>query len=384
MDVWLAALAGVVGVLVGAGAVVAFKLSEREQRGCPRPSTCAAAGVPPGSRTCCPCCAPPPWSSTPRTAWSGPARPLWRWAWSAPTGWSRTCCWRWSSAPDATGRSARSGWRSRAGRAGRATIAVLARVAPWARPGPASRRGPHRGDRWSRRSGATSSPTSATSSRPRSVRCPCSPRRSSTPPTTPVAVRRFAGRIQHESGPPVPAGAGRHRAVPAAGPTTRCTNRCWCGSTTSWPRRSTAAARRPTPGGIGLVCGGRRGWWCGVTRASWSPRSATWSTTRSVRPRGSRVVIATGSPARPDDVVELSVTDEGPGIAEAERDRIFERFYRWTPPGRARPAAPASACPSSSTSPPATAARPRSGAPRAPAPPSPCGSPPQLSPRGSA
>jgi two-component system sensor histidine kinase SenX3 len=27
-------------------------------------------------------------------------------------------------------------------------------------------------------------------------------------------------------------------------------------------------------------------------------------------------------------VVEVSVTDEGPGIAETERERIFERFYR--------------------------------------------------------
>jgi two-component system sensor histidine kinase SenX3 len=27
-------------------------------------------------------------------------------------------------------------------------------------------------------------------------------------------------------------------------------------------------------------------------------------------------------------VVEISVTDEGPGIAAPERDRVFERFYR--------------------------------------------------------
>ncbi|HYJ77030.1 MAG TPA: two-component sensor histidine kinase, partial [Actinomycetes bacterium] len=32
MDVWVTALSGVVGVLVGAGAVLAFQLSEREQR----------------------------------------------------------------------------------------------------------------------------------------------------------------------------------------------------------------------------------------------------------------------------------------------------------------------------------------------------------------
>jgi two-component system sensor histidine kinase SenX3 len=29
-----------------------------------------------------------------------------------------------------------------------------------------------------------------------------------------------------------------------------------------------------------------------------------------------------------DDVVEISVTDQGEGIPEKERDRVFERFYR--------------------------------------------------------
>ncbi len=42
-------------------------------------------------------------------------------------------------------------------------------------------------------------------------------------------------------------------------------------------------------------------------------------------PRGSRVVVAV---RRDDEVAEISVTDQGAGIAEADRERIFERFYR--------------------------------------------------------
>ena len=31
---------------------------------------------------------------------------------------------------------------------------------------------------------------------------------------------------------------------------------------------------------------------------------------------------------RADGVVEIAVTDQGPGIPDAERDRVFERFFR--------------------------------------------------------
>jgi two-component system sensor histidine kinase SenX3 len=46
-------------------------------------------------------------------------------------------------------------------------------------------------------------------------------------------------------------------------------------------------------------------------------------------PESGRVVVTSSQVGEgATAVVEISVTDEGPGISAAERDRVFERFYR--------------------------------------------------------
>ena len=195
----------------------------------------------------------------------------------------------------------------------------------------------------------------------------------------PEAVRRFAGRMQHESDrlarlvqdvielsrlqghDPLEAPA----LVSLDDVVVEAVDRS----------RLTAEARA-----INLVCGGTRGLnVVGDARQLVTALGNLVDNAVRYGPDGTRVAVV-GRPRStgPDGhIAEISVTDEGPGIAEAERDRIFERFYRvdsarsretgGTGLGLAIVKHVAAGHGGEATC----------GAPRAPAPPSPCGSLPQ-------
>ena len=81
-------------------------------------------------------------------------------------------------------------------------------------------------------------------------------------------------------------------------------------------------------------------------------RSPTcWRTPPSSIPGGTQPIEVVVTGAR------VEVLDRGPGIADTDRTRVFDRFYR-APPPRGGCRAPASASPSSARSPPRTAATP--------------------------
>ncbi len=145
----------------------------------------------------------------------------------------------------------------------------------------------------------------------------------------PEAVRRFAGRMQHES-------ERLTRLVqdvielsrlqghdPLEAPTLVSLDDVVAEAVDR--SRLTAEARD-----IALVSGGVRGLKVmGDSRQLVTALGNLVDNAVRYGPTGTRVAV---SVAEVDEesgrVAELSVTDEGPGIAEAERDRIFERFYR--------------------------------------------------------
>ena len=145
----------------------------------------------------------------------------------------------------------------------------------------------------------------------------------------PEAVRRFAGRMQHESDrltrlvQDVIELSRLQGHDPLEAPTLVSLDDVVAEAVDR--SRLTAEARE-----IALVAGGVRGLKVmGDSRQLVTALGNLVDNAVRYGPAGSRVAV---SVAEVDDesgrVAELSVTDEGPGIAEAERDRIFERFYR--------------------------------------------------------
>jgi two-component system sensor histidine kinase SenX3 len=144
----------------------------------------------------------------------------------------------------------------------------------------------------------------------------------------PAAVRRFAGRLQHEAGrlarlvqelidlsrlqgaDPLP----EQELVPVDKVVAEAVDRT----------RTTAAAR-----GIEIVRGGQRGLTvCGSESQLVTAVGNLIENAVHYSPEGTRVAVAVRSR---EGAVELSVTDQGMGIADKDLERVFERFYRADP-----------------------------------------------------
>jgi two-component system sensor histidine kinase SenX3 len=88
--------------------------------------------------------------------------------------------------------------------------------------------------------------------------------------------------------------------------------------------RTTAAAR-----GIEIVRGGQRGLTvCGSESQLVTAVGNLIENAVHYSPEGTRVAVAVRSR---EGAVELSVTDQGMGIADKDLERVFERFYRADP-----------------------------------------------------
>ena len=329
MDVWLAALSGVVGVLVGAGAVVAFNLSEREQRRMPEVVDVRSGTLPAGVADVLSVLRSSAVvvDAEDRVVRASPAALAMGLVRADRLVSDRLLALVQRTRRDGEIREERLDIPR--GPLGNATIAVLARVAPLSSSlvlllvedhTEARRVEEVRRDFVANVSHELKTPVGAMSLLAEAL---------VDAADDPEAVRRFAGRIEHES-------RRLSRLVqeiielsrlqghdPLQEPVVVRLDDVVAEAVDR--SRATADAR-----GVALVCGGRRG--VAVRGDARQLVTAVGNLVdNAVRygPEGSRVVIATGlSGSGPAAVAELSVTDEGPGISEAERDRIFERFYR--------------------------------------------------------
>ena len=328
MDPWLAALIGAVGVLVGAGAVIAFHVSEREQLA-PDPVDGSTSALPPGVAAVLAVLRSSAvvLDGEDRVVRASPA--------ALRLGLVRADRLVSEELLTLVQRTRRDGEIREErldlprGPLGDATFAVLARVAPLGATfvlllvedhTEARRVEEVRRDFVANVSHELKTPVGAMALLAEAL---------VDAADDPEAVRRFAGRIEHES-------RRLSRLVqdvielsrlqghdPLQAPTLVALDDVVAEAVDR--SRATADSRRIT-----LVCGGRRGVVVrGDARQLVTALGNLVDNAVRYAPEGSRVSVATsltGTP--PAAVAELSVTDEGPGISEAERDRIFERFYR--------------------------------------------------------
>jgi len=328
VDAWLAALSGVVGVLVGAGAVLAFNLSEREQRrvvAAESPTSLLPAGV--ADVLAVLRSSAVVLDVDDRVVRSSPA--------ALAMGLVRADRLVSEELLALVQRTRRDGEIREErldlprGPLGDATFAVLARVAPLGASfvlllvedhTEARRVEEVRRDFVANVSHELKTPVGAMALLAEAL---------VDAADDPEAVRRFARRIEHESGrlsrlvQDVIELSRLQSHDPLQAPTLVALDDVVAEAVDR--SRATVDARRIT-----LVCGGRRGVVVrGDARQLVTALGNLVDNAVRYAPEGTRVSVATAlSGTPPTAVAELSVTDEGPGIGEVERDRIFERFYR--------------------------------------------------------
>ena len=327
VDVLLAGLAGLVGMLVGAGAVLAFRVSEREQRTGPppRPQPTLSAGVPDVLAVL----------RSSAVVLDGEERVVRASPAAYSMGLVRGDRLRSDVLVDLVRRVRRDGEIREAelelprGPLGTATRLVLARVAPLTTSfvlllvedrTEARRVEEIRRDFVANVSHELKTPVGAMALLAEAMLDAAD---------DPEAVRRFAGRVQHESDR-------LSRLVHDLIELSRLQGHDPLDSPSlvsldelvaeALDRSRLAADAR----GITLVHGGTPD-----VKVTGDPRQLLTAlgnlVDNAVRygPEGSRVAVATALVRDGGtSVAEISVTDEGPGIAAAERARIFERFYR--------------------------------------------------------